>query len=141
MKNYLVDSYKHFIIFFDGDCHFCNESVQFIIKRDRKGLFRFASLQSRIAETLLANYHHVPQLDSIVLIEKEQLFTESTAVLRICKKLDGLWKGLSILLIFPKSIRDVFYRWFANHRYRFFGKQHACMMPHPEIRKRFLDLD
>ena len=141
MKKNLADLSKHSIIFFDGDCNFCNKSVQFIIKRDRKGLFRFTSLQSEIAKSLLTAYPHTSPLDSIVLIENEQLFIESTAVLRICRKLDGLWKGLYIFIIVPKPIRDWFYRWFAKHRYRFFGKQNACMLPTPEIRKRFLNID
>lgn len=141
MNHSLVDLYKHSIIFFDGECSFCNRSVQFIIQRDRKGHFRFASLQSSIAKLMLADHPSASQLDSIVLIEKKQLFTESTAVLLVCKKLDGLWKGLYILILFPKPIRDALYRWFAKHRYNFFRKQEICMIPTPEIRKRFLYID
>ncbi|MFP3918196.1 thiol-disulfide oxidoreductase DCC family protein [Lysinibacillus telephonicus] len=141
MNDCLVDSYSNSIIFFDGDCNFCNKSVQFIIKRDYKGHFRFASLQSTIAENLLAHYQHTSRLDSIVLMENGQLFTESTAVLHICRKLDGLWKVLYIFILFPKPIRNAFYRWFAKNRYRFFGKQSSCIIPTPEIRKRFLNID
>nr|WP_106782642.1 thiol-disulfide oxidoreductase DCC family protein [Lysinibacillus timonensis] len=141
MNEHLIDSHKQSIIFFDGECNFCNSSVQFIIKRDHKGHFRFTSLQSSIAQALLSNYPITAQLDSIILIEKGQLYTESTAVLRICKQLDGLWKGLYILIVIPKPIRNFFYRLFAKHRYRFFGKQNICMIPTPDIRQRFLHID
>ena len=142
MNRSFADPHKHALILFDGVCNFCNRSVQFIIRRDRNDHFRFASLQSSLAESVLAaNYLSASRLDSIVLIEGEQIFTESTAVLRICKKMDGLWKGLYMLIIFPKPIRDALYRWLANNRYHFFGKQDTCMIPTPEIRKRFLHID
>jgi predicted DCC family thiol-disulfide oxidoreductase YuxK len=139
MEKELVESHNHPIIFFDGVCNFCNMSVQFIIKRDRKGLFRFASLQSSVAERLLMNFPQAAGLNSIVLIDRGRIFTESTAVLRICKDLDGLWKGFYVLILFPKPLRDAFYRWFAKHRYRLFGKQSACMIPDKNIRDRFLN--
>lgn len=138
MRDDLGGVYNYSIVFFDGECNFCNKSVQFIIKHDHKGHFRFASLQSVVAESLLVKYNQTPLPDSIVLIEKKQLFTESTAVLHICKNLDGLWKGFYLFMIIPKPIRDICYRWFAKRRYRFFGKRNACMLPPPEIRKRFL---
>lgn len=137
----LVDLNEHSIILFDGDCNFCNRSVQFIIQRDSKGCFRFASLQSSIAQSLLADHHSASRFDSIILIEKKQLFAESTAVLRICKEMDGLWKGLYALIIFPKPIRDAMYRLFAKHRYLFLGKQKSCITPTSEIRNRFLDIE
>lgn len=134
MNRNFADPYKHAIILFDGVCNFCNQSVQFIIRRDRKDYFRFASLKSSLAESVFAaNHISASRLDSII--------TESTALLRICKKMNGLWKGLYMLIIFPKPIRDALYRLFAKNRYHFFGKQDTCMIPTPEIRKRFLHID
>ncbi|MFC3884643.1 thiol-disulfide oxidoreductase DCC family protein [Bacillus songklensis] len=141
MNHRLIDSDKHSVVLFDGECGFCNRSVKFIIRRDRKGHFRFASLQSSIAESVLAGHRSASPFDSIVLIEGERIYTESTAVLRICRKLDGLWKGLYVLIVIPGPIRNAFYRWFAKHRYHFLGKQEACMIPAPEMRKRFLNMD
>ena len=142
MDHPVVDTQKYAIILFDGMCNFCNKSVQFIIQRDGEGYFRFASLQSSIAESLLSNSQMLSsRLSSIVLIEGERYFTESTAVLRICKNIGGLWRGLYALIIIPKAIRDPLYRWFARHRYTFFGKKETCMVPAPEIRERFLEID
>lgn len=137
----MTDDQRHFVILFDGVCNFCNGSVQFIIRRDRKGRFRFASLQSSAGKQLLARHRIREQADSIVLIENGSCFTESTAVLRIAGRMSGIWKIAAILLVIPKPIRDCLYRYFARNRYRWFGKQEACMIPTEETRKRFLSLD
>lgn len=130
---------EHSIVLFDGICNFCSSSVQFIIRRDRKGRFRFASLQSKIADQLLAGHDRSGKMDSIVLIDHGKCYTESTAVLLIASRLDGLWKAAAIFLLLPKGIRDPLYRWFARNRYRWFGKMDSCMIPSPEIRERFLE--
>jgi len=128
------------IILFDGVCHFCNGAVQFIIKRDRKGYFRFASLQSTFGKSLLVEHPELQNTNSLVLIENGQYFSMSTAVLRIAKNLDGLWKFLYSLQIISPIFRDPLYRYFARHRYRWFGEEQVCKIPTAEMRERFLDL-
>ncbi|CAM4229660.1 MAG: thiol-disulfide oxidoreductase DCC family protein [Paenibacillus macerans] len=135
------ESDNHAVVLFDGVCNFCNGSVQFIIRRDRAGYFRFASLQSDAAKSLLAGRAEAPSLDSIILIENDRVFTESTAVLRIARKLDGIWRGAALFLAVPKPLRDWAYRLFARNRYRWFGKRSECMLPTPEQRQRFLSMD
>ncbi|HYG52073.1 MAG TPA: DUF393 domain-containing protein, partial [Flavobacteriales bacterium] len=80
------------IVLFDGECNFCNYSVQFIFKRDKKGIFRFASLQSAKGKELLAQYN-LQNLDtsSMVLIKNNRAYIKSGAALRICAHLSGLW--------------------------------------------------
>ncbi len=136
-----LDLNKHAVILFDGVCSFCNGAVQFIIRRDRNAYFRFASLQSSAAQTLLAKQKLPPNIDSIVVLEKGRVHTESTAILRIAAGLDGLWKTAVIFWIIPRPLRDVMYRFVARHRYRWFGKRSECMIPTPEQRLRFLSLD
>ncbi|WP_163971085.1 thiol-disulfide oxidoreductase DCC family protein [Oceanobacillus halotolerans] len=126
------------IILFDGECNFCDQSVQFIIKRDPKGYFKFASLQSDVGKKLLKK-HHVPEnIDSFVLIDDDNCYVQSSAALRVCKHLKGTWKIPFILLIVPKPIRDFFYKIIAANRYKWFGTKKSCMIPTPEERKRFL---
>jgi predicted DCC family thiol-disulfide oxidoreductase YuxK len=125
-------------VLFDGVCNVCNYWVQFIIKRDPKAQFKFASLQSEEAQLLLQAHKQKVTLDSIVLLQDGKVYTESTAILQIFKKLTGMWKLLSVFHIIPKFIRDSFYRWFAKNRYRWFGQQESCMIPTPEVRQRFL---
>ncbi|WP_079526196.1 thiol-disulfide oxidoreductase DCC family protein [Halobacillus hunanensis] len=141
MNESLVDTHNHSLIIFDGVCNVCSKTVQFIIRHDRQRHFRFASLQSDIASSLLTVHFPNMELDSIVLIEGDKAFSKSTAVLRICRKLDGFWKAAYVLILIPKPLRNVLYRWFAKRRYQFFGKQDTCMTITPEIRNRFLEID
>lgn len=126
------------IILFDGDCHFCNRSVQFIIKRDPHAQFAFASLQSESGSKLLKK-HNVPNnIDTIVLIDQGKAYVQSSAALRICKNLRGVWKLFYIGLIVPKPIRNFVYKIIANNRYKWFGDTNSCALPTPEQSKRFL---
>ncbi len=126
------------IILFDGECNFCDQSVLFIIKRDKRALFKFASIQSEVGQEIIKNYHIPPHIDSIILVEKGICYYQSTAALKICKHLKGVWKLFYILILIPKPIRDFMYNIIARNRYKWFGKKEACILPSPEIRKRFL---
>jgi len=126
------------LILFDGECHFCDSSVQFIMKRDQHVQFSFVSLQSDIGQKLLAEYQLADNLDSMVLIEEGKAFIKSTAALRIAKHLDGLWKWGYIFILVPSFIRDIFYKIIAKNRYKWFGRKESCEIPSPEVRKRFL---
>lgn len=127
------------IVLFDGVCNFCNDSVQFVIKRDKKAYFKFAALQSEIGKSLLEK-HGLPldSMDTIVLIENEKAYTYSTAPLRIVRKLSFAWPLLYIFILIPSFIRNPIYKFIGRNRYRWFGKKEHCMMPTPEIKSRFL---
>ena len=127
------------IILFDGICNLCSGAVQFIIKRDPKAYFKFASLQSDYGQQKLAEAGEQPnQMHSLLLIEGEEFYFKSTAILRICRHLSGGWKFLNFLLALPRPFRDWLYDLIARHRYRWFGKKEECMIPGPSIKKRFL---
>ncbi|NYE03954.1 putative DCC family thiol-disulfide oxidoreductase YuxK [Bacillus niacini] len=127
------------IILFDGVCNFCNSSVQFIIKRDPTGYFKFASLQSETGQQLLKKYGVSKEIDSIIVIEKQSVYIKSSAVLQISGKLTGFWRFFSILRVFPPLFRDCLYDLVAKNRYNWFGKSDSCMLPTAEMKKRFLD--
>jgi predicted DCC family thiol-disulfide oxidoreductase YuxK len=133
------------VVLFDGVCNLCNSSVLFIIKRDRRGRFRFAALQSDAGASLLASSAPagpagpaLPLPDSIVLVEDGCVLTQSTAALRIARRLRFPWPLLYALAIVPRPIRDLIYAWIARNRYRWFGRRDRCMVPTPELRARFL---
>ena len=126
------------IILFDGECNFCDKSVQFIIKRDPKGCFKFASLQSDIGKELLVKFNVPSDTDSLILIEDDRCYIQSTAALRICRHLKGAWKLFYPLLLVPKPLRNMCYAMMAKNRYKWFGVKDSCMLPSPEERKRFL---
>lgn len=126
------------VILFDGECNFCNYSVQFIIKRDPTGHFSFASLQSKVGKKLMSTYQIPQNIDSLLLIDHDKWFSKSSAVFRICKHLNGFWKLFFLLLVVPKPIRDFFYNIISNNRYKLWGKQDSCIFPTAEIKNRFL---
>ncbi|HZG73527.1 MAG TPA: thiol-disulfide oxidoreductase DCC family protein [Chondromyces sp.] len=126
------------IILFDGECNFCDSSVQFIIKRDPEGIFHFASLQSETGQKLLEQYKVPKDIDSMILIEEDKVYYKSTAALRICRRLQGAWKWLYALVLIPRPVRDFVYEIVARNRMKWFGKKDSCMLPPPNIRKRFL---
>lgn len=127
------------IVLFDGVCNLCNASVTFIIDRDPRGVFRFALLQSETAQQLVP-YTERGALghDTVVLLEAGHTYTQSTAALRIARRLSGWWPLAYGLIVVPAPIRDRVYRWIARNRYRWFGKSTTCRVPTPELRQRFL---
>jgi predicted DCC family thiol-disulfide oxidoreductase YuxK len=127
------------IVLFDGVCNLCSTSVQFILQRDPAGRFRFASLQSDLAQRLLTEHGLDPKaLDSVVVVDGDRLYRESDAALRIARDLKGAWKALTVFRVIPRPVRDWAYRLIARNRYRWFGKSETCWLPTPELRGRFL---
>ncbi len=127
------------LVLFDGICNLCSAAVQFIMKRDRRKMFLFASLQSERARELLKSHGfsgHMP--DTIVLIEENSVYLKSTAVLRILKLLGGAWKLLYGFKIIPVSLRDSIYDWIAGNRFKWFGKRKECYLPEEGGKERIL---
>lgn len=128
------------LILFDGVCNVCNGFVTFILPRDRRNQFQFGSLQSHTAAEVLRDFPLAPRdVSTVILIEDGKLFTRSTAVLRIARKLGGLWSLAYPFIVIPPFIRDGLYDLVARHRYRLFGKRDACMIPKPEWKDKFVD--
>lgn len=130
------------VVLFDGVCNFCNDSVNFIIDRDPNDNFRFASLQSKTGQELLAKLNlPTENFDSVVLVQNGKLYQKSDAALRIANELKGAWSIFGKMRWVPRFIRDGVYNFIANNRYRFFGKKEdACVLPTPERRERFLEI-
>lgn len=133
-----VPSLEHPLVLFDGVCHLCNRSVQFILDRDPRGVFRFAPLQSALGRRLLHAHGFADGwYDGIVLIEKGRCWVKSTAALRIAGRLPFPWKLLVVLRLVPRVVRDAVYDIIARYRYRWFGRGETCRLPTPELRDRF----
>ncbi|MGY5849386.1 thiol-disulfide oxidoreductase DCC family protein [Salegentibacter sp. F14] len=129
------------IVLFDGVCNLCNGTVTYIIKHDKKDVFRFASLQSELGRKLVSERGMDPEeLDSIILIEPGvAYFRKSTAALEISKDLSGAASLLQYFWFIPESLRDGIYNLVADKRYKWFGKKESCMIPTPELKSKFLD--
>ncbi|GHB35205.1 thiol-disulfide oxidoreductase DCC family protein [Mongoliitalea lutea] len=130
---------KFHIVLFDGVCNLCNNSVDFIIRRDTKNVFKVGAIQDAHTQKLLDSYE-IPAdyLDSLIYIHKDQVYFKSRGALEIARNLGGLWPILYGLIIIPAFIRDPIYDWIARNRYRWFGKKETCRLPTPEERAKFL---
>ncbi|QCW99984.1 thiol-disulfide oxidoreductase DCC family protein [Aggregatimonas sangjinii] len=138
-KSVVQKAYK--IILFDGVCNLCNSSVQFVINRDSKDVFRFAALQSDIGQKLVMERGiDTAQTDSIILIEPGiAYYTKSDAALQIGRHLKGYRTISKILNLIPSTLRNIVYDFVARNRYRWYGKREECMVPTPELKSKFLD--
>ncbi|MBN1790973.1 MAG: thiol-disulfide oxidoreductase DCC family protein [Bacteroidales bacterium] len=129
---------KH-ILLFDGVCNLCIGVVNFVIKRDAKEKLMFAALQSESGQALLKKYGlSTHDFDSFVFISGEEYYIKSSAGLRVLKELGGVWMLFYALIILPVPIRDFIYDMVAKTRYRIFGKRDTCIIPTPEVKRRFL---
>ena len=128
------------IILFDGVCNLCESSVQFIIKHDKKDVFRFVALQSDLGKKII-QYIGIESdnLDSIVLYNPGvAYFYKSNAAIEIARDLDGLFQFATIFRIIPSSIRNGIYDYIAKNRYRWYGKKEHCLLPTNELKAKFL---
>ncbi|GLF91954.1 hypothetical protein Saga11_32130 [Bacillus safensis] len=127
------------LILFDGVCNVCSGAVQFVIKRDPNERMMFASLQSNTGQRILKeNGLPLDEFNSFIYIEKGTLYTKSTGILKAARHLKGIYRWSYFLLVIPRPIRDWFYQVIAKNRYKWFGQKTSCMMPTPDIQKRFL---
>jgi len=132
------------VLLYDGVCGFCNKSVQLILDHDRRGEMRFAALQSDYGRAVIARHPELRSVDSVVFVEQgpggERTYMRSEAALKVAAYLGGFWRVFLAAKILPRVVRDYLYDLFARHRYRVFGKYDSCMLPPPEVRSRFLDV-
>ncbi len=127
------------IVFFDGVCHLCNGSVEFLIRNNPGNSLRYATLQSEFAREKLQQFgKDNQQLESILYLKGDRLFERSSAALALTAELSYPAKALGIFWIIPKFIRDWVYDIIASNRYSWFGKKKECMIPTPEQREKFI---
>jgi predicted DCC family thiol-disulfide oxidoreductase YuxK len=114
--------------------------VNFVIKRDNRDMFRFAPLQSDVAKEMLSKFKLDDSVqESVILVSGENIYSKSTAALKIAKELSGRVKVLYPLILLPKFFRDVIYEFVARNRYKIFGKRDSCRIPTEEEKLKFLD--
>lgn len=130
------------LILFDGVCNLCNNSVLYVIKRDKTNTFLFAPLQSLTGQEIIKEFNiDTTNIDSILLFNanNRKIYSKSSAALHIAKSLSFPTRLLSVFLIIPNFMRNWVYDFIAKNRYKWYGKKDACMIPTPELKSKFLD--
>ena len=125
-------------LFFDGHCHLCARSVQFILRHEQEPKIIFVPLQSAYAQEVLASAFEVLP-DSLIFWEGAKFHTHSGAALRLSTYLSRPWSWLRFTWLIPRFLRDAVYRYVAKNRYRWYGQSEECWLPKPEWRSRFRD--
>lgn len=127
------------IIYYDGHCALCSGWVKSVLRLDDKGIFRFAPLQSSLANERLAAFDiDTENLDSVILETEDKVFLKSDVALEVMSMLGWPYRVLSVLKVFPLGFRNAVYDWVARNRYATFGKHDACWMPRKEWKGRFI---
>lgn len=134
------------VLLYDGTCGFCNGTVQLILRHDRRGTLRFATLRGAYGQAVFARHPELREADSIAWVDgwpaagNERVLLRSDAALRVAEYLAGAWKALLVFRLLPRPIRDFGYDLFARYRYRLFGEHNHCLLPLQEWRPRFIDV-
>lgn len=128
------------IILFDGVCNLCDSAVQYIIRHDKKDVFRFVALQSDLGQEILSHIGiDQKNIDSIILYEPGiAYYYKSGAAIEIAKGFGGLFHLGTIFKIIPPAVRNALYDYIAKNRYKWYGKKSDCMIPTPALKSKFL---
>ena len=131
------------VLLYDGTCGFCAESVQLVLRHDRRGTLRFASLDGTFGRAVLARHPELARVDSMVWLDPardhtpERLFTRSSAALRVARYLGGFWRLATVVGLMPRPVRDALYDLLARHRHQLTRGGRQCLVPTPDQRARF----
>ncbi|PUE13137.1 thiol-disulfide oxidoreductase DCC family protein [Limnohabitans sp. T6-20] len=128
------------IVVFDAQCLLCNGWVQFLLKHDHRGVFRFAAIQGTTGQALLHQAGlQVEGLQTLLLVDGRRSWQHTAAILRILHHLGWPWRAAWLGGLVPAFLRDALYRLLARHRYWIFGRTESCMVPPSDMAIRFLD--
>lgn len=133
------------LVLYDGVCGLCSRLVQFVLVRDRRAVFSFASLQSVVGRaTVQRNGGNPADLNSLYVIAdfrspRARALTKTDAALFVTGQLGWPWQALQAARVVPKAVRDWMYDVVARYRYRVFGRYDQCRLPDPAFRRRFVD--
>ena len=135
---------------YDGLCGFCNSSVRWVIKRDRRDRIRFAPQQAALAEAALARhsvYRNTMLADNSVYLllnfdtSQERLLRRSDVTVQVLLLLGGGWRLLGrTLALIPRWLRDRAYMLVARNRFHFRGRYDSCPLPSTTERAKFVGL-
>lgn len=98
------------VLLIDNRSAFCSKTMQLIYRSGGYDKFNFLSIYSEESKLLLNQYGLTTNGEQLlVLVENEELYTKSGAVLQAARKLKGIVPMLYWFIIVPQKYRDSFY--------------------------------
>jgi len=128
------------IIIFDGHCVLCSRVARFVLRHDRRGLFRLTAAQTPLGQALFRHLGLDPvNFETNVLLERGRAHFKSDGSIRIFVHLGFPWSLVLLAWLIPRPLRDRLYDLIAKNRLRWFGSQSVCFLADPAHRDRFLE--
>jgi predicted DCC family thiol-disulfide oxidoreductase YuxK len=126
------------VLFFDGECLFCQARVRWLQRRDRDGYLTFAPLQGAFAARCLAGTGLTEGQDgesgvsTMVLVAGfgrpgAEIFIKARAVAAVAARLPCPWRLGGLLALIPRPLADAGYDWVAQRRHRW-ARPVACAL-------------
>jgi predicted DCC family thiol-disulfide oxidoreductase YuxK len=133
-----IDGVPDGLVVFDGVCVLCSGWVRFLLERDHANFFRFTPIQSpyggALAQRLGIN-PEMPETNAVIIGGRAYFKCDSAiqALVRLPR-----WRWVRAFSILPRPVRDWLYDRVARNRYQLFGRTESCMVPTPEVMRRFV---
>ena len=128
------------IIIFDGHCVLCSRMARFVLRHDRRGVFRLMAAQTPLGYAIYRHFHLNPlRFETNVLLEGGQAWFKSAGAIRMFENLGFPWSLCGVLRVAPRPWLDRLYDLIARNRLRWFGSQATCFIADPAHRDRFLE--
>jgi predicted DCC family thiol-disulfide oxidoreductase YuxK len=133
------------LVLYDGVCGLCSHLLQFVLARDDRSVFTFASLQSPTGKAIVERFGgNSNELTSFHVVanyraDQARMLSRSGAALFVAGELGWPWKAAVLMRVLPTPVLDRMYDSVARTRYRLFGRFEQCLTPRPEFRSRFID--
>ena len=125
------------VLVYDGDCGFCNGSVQFVLAHEKRHDLVFVTRASDLGMSIRRHFG-LEAVESMLWFEGGAVKTESESALRVAAYVGG-WCWLALIAYaIPRGLRNWGYRLIARNRQQLSGKKKSCVVPTPEQRVRFL---
>ncbi len=124
------------IVFYDGECGFCNRTVQWILDKEKSPIIHFSAIQSPFAQHFLNGKGVMPDLSTVYFYSDGQLHSESKAAFQLCLFLRNPYRALRFFRFLPRCLTNAFYRWIARRRHRIAAGY--CIAPKAAQKNRFI---
>lgn len=127
------------LIVFDGHCVLCSGWANFVLRHDRRRVYRLLAAQTPLGQALYAHYGlGGDDYQSNLLIASGQVFIKSEGSMRMAEGLGWPWRAAAVFRLLPLRWRDALYDVVARNRIRWFGRREVCYLPDPKDADRFV---